>query len=349
MSIIRKSFYKGLNLGGWFSQCKEYTQENYNTFIVEEDFKQIKALGFDHVRVPFDYHLILEDDYKTYIESGFDHINRAISWCEKYGLNMVLDLHKAPGYSFDTKDDNQLFSDPALQEVAVDIWRTLARKYSGQYEQEIIFELLNEIVEPDSSRWNILATKMVKVIRENDCERTIMIGGNNYNSCGDLKYIPKFEDDKIVYTFHFYDPILFTHQKAYWAAKNMAYNQSLAYPGDYTNYEEFAKNYPQYYDEGLLEEGLNKEAIRKYLQPAVTFIEENDVPLYCGEYGVIALASLESRINWHRDFMSLLDELEIGSGCWSYKEMDFELIDDQGQPLSMELMNILNRTQVSKA
>ena len=346
MSIIRESFYKGLNLGGWFSQCKEYTQENYNTFIVEEDIKQISELGFYHVRVPFDYHLILEDDYKTYIESGFDHINRAIAWCQKYGLNMILDLHKAPGYSFDTKDDNQLFGDPKLLQVAVDIWRKVASEYKGLHEECLIFELLNEIVEPDSSRWNVLATKMVEVIRETDSQRYIMIGGNNYNSCGDMQYLPKFDDDKIVYTFHFYEPIHFTHQKAYWAAKNMAYNQNLEYPGEYINYQEFGRKYPQYYEEHLEEEGLNKEAIRKYLQPAVTFIEENNVPVYCGEYGVINLASLESRINWHRDFMSLLNEYEIGSGCWSYKEMDFELIDEEGKPLSMEFMNILNRTKV---
>ena len=344
MSIIRESFYQGLNLGGWLSQCKEYSQENYNTFIVEDDIKKIKELGFDHVRVPFDYHLILEDDYKTYIKSGIEHINRAMSWCEKYGLNMILDLHKAPGYSFDTKDDNQLFEDLALQEVAIDIWRMLAREYKGSYNNQVIFELLNEIVEPDSSRWNILATKMVKAIREIDQERYIMIGGNNYNSCNDLKHIPKYDDDKIVYTFHFYDPIYFTHQKAYWADSCVAYNQTLEYPGEYINLEEFAKNNPKYNTEGLAEEGLNKEALRKYLKPAATFLKENDVPLYCGEYGVIALASLESRINWHRDFMSLLDELEIGSGCWSYKEMDFELIDTEGKPLSMELINILNRS-----
>jgi len=346
MSIIKEGFYKGLNLGGWFSQCKEYTQENYNTFIVEKDFKQIKELGFDHVRVPFDYHLILEDDYKTYIQSGIEHLNRALGWCDKYGLNMILDLHKAPGYSFDSKDENQLFSDPALQEVAIDIWRLLAREYKGRFRNEVIFELLNEIVEPDSSRWNVLASKMVKAIREIDQERYIMIGGNNYNSCSDLQYIPKYDDDKIVYTFHFYEPFYFTHQKAYWSAKSVGYNQTLEYPGEYVNYDEFAKNYPQYYSTGLKEEGLNKEAMRKYLQPAATFLEENDVPLYCGEYGVIALAPLESRIRWHRDFMSLLDELEIGSGCWSYKEMDFELIDADEKPISMELMNILNRSEV---
>ena len=117
MSIIREKFYKGLNLGGWLSQCKEYSQEHYNTFILEADIQQIKELGFDHVRLPFDYHLILDDDYKTYDERGLNHIKRAIHWCEKYELNLILDLHKAPGYSFDTKNENQLFLEPKLQEI----------------------------------------------------------------------------------------------------------------------------------------------------------------------------------------------------------------------------------------
>lgn len=347
MSIIKENFYKGLNLGGWLSQCKAYTQDHYNSFIQESDFRQIKELGFDHVRVPFDYHLILNDTFDSYDQVGIDHIKRAISWCEKYDLNLILDLHKAPGYSFNTKNDNQLFEEPKLQEIAIDIWRMLAKTFKGQKSETMIFELLNEIVEPDSSRWNVLAAKMVAAIREVDENRYIMIGGNNYNSCGDLKHIPKYEDSRIVYTFHFYEPFLFTHQKASWSEQTVQYNQTLEYPGEYINLDEFVQRCPEYKGAiRLKEEGLNKEAIRKYLAPAKAFLEASPVPLYCGEYGTIALAPLESRINWHRDFMALLGELEIGSGCWSYKEMDFQLFHSDGKPVSMELINILNRTEV---
>lgn len=345
MNIIKDRFYKGLNLGGWFSQCKEYSQDHYHNFMSEEDIVKIKALGFDHVRVPFDYHLIMESESASdYLESGFRHLDRAVEWCRRHQLNVILDLHKAPGYSFDTKTANQLFEDPILQNKIVDIWTTITRHYKNVCGDEVMFELLNEIVEPDNSRWIPLATRLIDEMSAIDPKRYIMIGGNNYNSCGDLKYLPLFEDKRVVYTFHFYEPILFTHQKAYWYDRAMRYNQDLVYPGEYLNVDEFVATSPKDADlEDLEKEGLNKEAIRKYMTPAFEFIARTGQPLYCGEYGAIALADLDSRVNWHRDVMSLFDEYEIGSGCWSYKEMDFELIDDGGRPLSDELMRILAR------
>ena len=48
---------KGINIGGWLSQC-EPEIEHYETFISEADFKKIKDLGFDHVRIPVDYNLV---------------------------------------------------------------------------------------------------------------------------------------------------------------------------------------------------------------------------------------------------------------------------------------------------
>mgnify|MGYP002518831272 CR=1 FL=1 len=32
-----KGFMHGINLGGWLSQCSEYTQAHYNSFIKEDD------------------------------------------------------------------------------------------------------------------------------------------------------------------------------------------------------------------------------------------------------------------------------------------------------------------------
>ena len=38
-------YLKGVNLGGWLSQCgKNYTEEHYNTFITEKDIDE--ALEF---------------------------------------------------------------------------------------------------------------------------------------------------------------------------------------------------------------------------------------------------------------------------------------------------------------
>ena len=116
-----EGYQKGVNLGGWLSQCDD-TEETYSTFVVEEDIKIIKGWGMDHVRLPFDYELI-EDKDGNPVESGYGHIQDAIDWCGKYGLNMVLDLHKTMGYSFDDAfGERGFFDSEALQERFYKLW-----------------------------------------------------------------------------------------------------------------------------------------------------------------------------------------------------------------------------------
>ena len=64
-----RGFQRGINLGGWFSQC-DNSVETYENFIRKEDFRTISEWGLDHVRIPVDYNLV-EDDEGRYKESGF--------------------------------------------------------------------------------------------------------------------------------------------------------------------------------------------------------------------------------------------------------------------------------------
>jgi len=129
------------------------------------------------------------------------------------------------------------------------------------------FLLLNEVVEPDSTRWNKLMLECVKAIREIDSTRWLYIGGNNYNSPDELKNLADIDDDYIVYNFHFYNPFFFTHQKAHWSESAMAYNRTVKYPGQYEGIEEFVKNNPKYsFMMELNNLKLNKELLRKDLK-----------------------------------------------------------------------------------
>ena len=95
-----KGFYRGVNLGGWISQFAKYDKEHFATFITEKDIENIASLGFDHVHVPVDYNVI-QDEEGNIIEEGFGYLESCRQWCEKYNLNMLIDLHECFGYSFD--------------------------------------------------------------------------------------------------------------------------------------------------------------------------------------------------------------------------------------------------------
>lgn len=139
-------YQKGINLGGWLSQCV-YEKEHYDTFIVEEDLKRIASWGLDHVRVPIDYE-VLETEDGAMIEEGYQYLDACLQWCKKYRLNMIIDLHKTKGYSFNELD-NTLFDQEDLKVRFLNLWVTIAKRY-GKEEQCVAFELLNEVANQDS-------------------------------------------------------------------------------------------------------------------------------------------------------------------------------------------------------
>lgn len=336
-------FMAGVNLGGWISQYKKPDKKHFNTFIKEEDIIQIASWGMDHVRLPIDY-TVLEDDERpySYKEEGFEYIDRCIGWCEKHGLNIILDLHRTAGYAFHSLSENRLFESEELKNRFISLWKEFARRYKD-HRDNVVFELLNEVVEYDSSRWNLLSRRAVEAIREIDKNRIIIIGGNNYNSIWELKYLDRLEDKRLVYTFHFYTPLIFTHQRASWMPEMKELDFIVPYPSGRKEYEIYLKK-PEYLrDRVEFSETTDKDYLASCLKPALEFMEDREVLLYCGEYGVINKAPAESSLNWHRDLSSLLREYGIGRAVWTYKLMDFPLVDEASSIINPELIRIVSK------
>ncbi|HNT24352.1 MAG TPA: cellulase family glycosylhydrolase [Anaerolineales bacterium] len=353
-------YQTGVNLGGWLSQYSPQLTEaerlaHFKTFIQRADIEQIASWGMDHVRLPVDYST-LEDDASpgVYKENGLAFVDQCIEWCRAAGLAVILDLHKAPGFAFDDLQSASLFQEPALQERLLNLWDALARRYQGQASY-LAFEPLNEIVLPDSGPWNALMPKIVQRIRTSNPSRIIVVGGNRYNSASELINLKLLDDPNLLYTFHCYAPHIFTHQKAPWVPAIFTYNQVLEYPGECTNLAEFldSPQAAQFTNEELdfllrtyLGQPLDKASIRAALQPALDFRQHSGHAVYCGEFGVIDQAPVASNLRWHQDFTDLMLEADIGHAVWSYKQMDFGLVDADSKVVHPELVKIVSRRAV---
>ncbi len=334
-------FNSGVNLGGWLSQYPTYSEAHLQTFITEKDFAQLASWKLDHLRLPIDYPVIENN------EVGLGYLDQALSWAKKYDLNVIIDLHHAPGFVFHSPQNSKLFTDPAYEERYLKLWQMLTTRYASEGDY-LIFELLNEVVLPNSTPWNKLSQKAVSTIRKIDAQRKIIIGSNNYGSLHHLQELEITDTPNLIYTFHFYEPMYFTHQKASWMP---SLHESFNYPGTPDELEAIIKTISESNPElvttnilGLekyLGKRLDYHILEEELAPAVEFLAKTGKPLYCGEYGVIDQASLESRINWHSDLAAIFRELKIGRACWTYKGMNFSLIDQHGNPLSEALIKSL--------
>jgi aryl-phospho-beta-D-glucosidase BglC (GH1 family) len=316
--LKEKGFYKGINFGGWLSQCN-YEKEHLDTFITEKDFADAASWGIDHIRIPFDYNII-EKDCGIFIEDGFAYIDNAVELCKKYKLNLILDLHKTAGFSFDYygEDESGFFDSIKYQERFYCLWEEMAKRY-GKYSDFVAFELLNEVTDAEFiDSWNRIIRTCIPRIRKFAPDTLILVGSYHNNSADTVQYLEAPFDDKVIYNMHCYEPLKFTHQGAYWT--------------DAINPDERMKFEDSVCSEEYFEE-LFSTAIKK--------AEEYGAELYCGEYGVIDVVGAEDTIKWYKTINSVFEKHGIGRAAWSYKKMDFGLSDERLDSVRDELIKLL--------
>ena len=313
-----KGFYKGVDLGGWLSQC-DYSEDRLNNFITEPDFEKIASWGLDHVRLPIDYN-ILENEDGSYKEDGFQRIERALALAEKYGLNVVIDLHKTAGFSFDFgEQESGFFENEKYQERFYCLWEELA-KHFGNRPDQAAFELLNEVTDPKViDVWNRIIRECISRIRVYAPDTLILVGSYWNNSPEAIKDLEKPYDDKVIYNFHCYAPLEFTHQGAPWA-------------------REIIDQDARYRFEDL---DITPELFEKLFLPAIERAKSFGTTVYCGEYGVIDRVAPEDVLKWYKVINSVFEKHNIARAAWSYKEMDFGLSDSRMDSVREELIKYL--------
>ena len=339
-----EGFTKGVNLGGWFSQC-DYTEERYENFIRPEDFAVIRSWGADHVRVPVDYNL-LEDEAGSPKASGYAHLQRAIDCCRENGLNMVLDLHKTPGFSFDPDEgEGGFFDSERFQQRFYRLWESLAERF-GKYGHMLAFELLNEVTEKDfMPAWNRISRECIRRIRVFAPTVTILVGGYWHNSALSVKDIAPPCDEHIVYNFHCYEPLIFTHQGASWMSPPMDTAFRIPVTASFGELAEAGRRMLNGTCAGVdaypPETTLTAAYFEDFFSEAVEAAERNGAALYCGEYGVIDRVPPEQALAWYRLIHEAFEKCGIGRAAWSYRRMDFGLSDRRMDAVRPELIRYL--------
>ncbi len=341
-----EGFQKGVNLGGWISQFDKYDIEHFDTFITEDDIQYIAKLGFDHVRVPVDYN-VLETEEGTPLEGGFQYLKNCHQWCLKYDLHMLIDLHECFGYSFDPlkkdMDRKKFFYDDQLQARFFNLWKRIAQTFKDA-PNSVAFEPLNEVVLSEVvDAWNIVVKKYIQVIRDICPDHYIVIGGVCYNNVMSVPLLEKQDDDKIIYNFHCYEPMIFTHQGAYWV-ENMPSDFRIGYPKSVEEYRKYSKEITKDLGGAIFSDHakeMGEDFFINIFRPAIEKAQEDDVALYCGEYGVIDLADNEDKIRWLKDIHGAFKAYGIGRALWNYKEKDFGFVDEKFASIKEDFIECL--------
>ncbi len=309
-------FYRGVDLGGWFSQC-DYSADRMDHFISEKDFAIIAGWGLDHVRIPVDYN-VMETDEGEWKADGFRRIGNALRWAEKNGLRVVLDLHKTAGFSFDAGEKEEgFFTNESCQQRFYRLWEEMAKNFTDP--DRVAFELLNEVTDASFiTAWNRIAGECIRHIRKIAPESLILVGSYHNNAPDAVKDLDAPADQKVVFNFHCYDPLPFTHQGAYWVPW-LDQNARISFE----------------------EAGMDGEFFERAFASAIETASKHKTALYCGEYGVIDKATPEDTVRWYELIHSTFEKHEIARSAWSYRQMDFGISDERLDGVRSRLLTLL--------
>lgn len=333
------SVKRGVNISHWLSQSKRRGKER-ELFFQEKDVTFIKAQGFDHIRIPIDEEQMWDEAGKKE-KAAFALLHNGIKWASNHGMRVVVDLHILRSHHFN-EAEKPLWTDENEQEKFFQCWRDLSEELIQYPNSLVAYELMNEPVADDPEDWNKLVEKCLKVVRENEPERTVVIGSNLWQSVHTFEDLKIPENDKnILLSFHFYIPFIITHYRTSWTDLK-DYDGPVKYPGLTVEDKNLEGLTGQLYERIKNEQKFYTiDSLDALMQLPIKKAKAYDLPLYCGEWGCYMLTPEASRLQWYKDVKACLEKNNIGWANWDYKGRGFGIVDKDGKPRKKLIKAIL--------
>jgi len=169
-------------------RAAEFWRGFRDRFVARADIERMAQYGFDHVRLPINWRVVMHDDGELRAD-GFARIDDLIGWCADAGMWVLLDLHGAPGGQTGTNIDDsmgrpELFMDERYVEMTERLWVAIAERYRDE-PTVLGYDLLNE---PLPNEWQdrfpeelvALYRRLTAAIRSVDDRHLLMYEGSHW-------------------------------------------------------------------------------------------------------------------------------------------------------------------------
>jgi len=326
---------RGVNLSHWFSQTR--LSDFPPLAATAEDMKLIRSLGLDHIRLPVDPVRLWEFPGDGPLNADtLQQMDDAIRLALDHGLNVVVDMHPRPDFK------GKLENDPEFFNSFLKFWTVLAAHLTQYDTGRLALEILNEPIVEDPLKWQAMAGELHGAIRKAAPKHTIIIGGGEWSNVAALRRLVPPADPNLVYTFHFYDPHLFTHQGAKWGSPEWVLLKGIPYPLSAQRGAEILEGVSDESAREALQEHIaeqwDAEKINGQISGVASWAQEHGVTIWCGEFGVYRpYANSVDRARYLRDVRATLDRHGIGWALWDYQG-SFSLVEKEepGAPAKVD-------------
>lgn len=194
------------------------------------------------------------------------------------GLMVIVDAHPRDAYRA------RYFASAVEQQRFAAMWREIIQVTARD---GVFFELMNE---PGNAAWWPIQGRLLAQLRTLTAA-PLIANGDNSGSLPDLIRHAPYKIPRVIYNFHFYNPMTYTHQGAPWDAKYRALHD-IPYAGD----------------------ALDRAKTGAQIAAAAAWRDLYRVPLTCDEYGAWAAAPSRERYLW--DVSAALDSAGISRTLW---------------------------------
>ncbi len=328
------TFKRGVNIANWLSQ-NDATHPYAAPWFTEADVAWIKAQGFDHLRFAIDTRIWFKAD-GTLDEAKVAPFDQALSWVRRHQLGAILDVHFLEGADFNwgPHSDIRLYTDPALLDRAAAVWRVLATRYAKAGD-DLRFEILNEPKAPENAQLNRFNARMLAAIRESNPTRVVYFPVNRWNTIPNIVDLElPANDPNVAVTVHFYEPLVFTHQRAPWIypAEIAARSPAIIFPGvvpDLRDTMEKVRPLDPGSGQMLSVENDITPKFNQLAEWAKTKGAGREILL--GEFGVYKLVPADSAIRWIRAVRQACERNGFGWTVWDYCN-DLPIRNRDGSP-----------------
>jgi endoglucanase len=183
------------------------TEGAWGMTLEESFFEAVKQGGFTGIRLPikFSSHALTVAPF-TIDKPFLDRVDWAVAQATSRGLAIIVDMHHY---------DELMTAPAANKDRFLSLWQQIATHYKDA-PNNVFFEIHNEPNSNIEPLWNEYSSAALKVIRETNPTRAVIVGPNGWNSAWRLPELKLPDDQNLIVTFHNYEPFTFTHQGAEW-------------------------------------------------------------------------------------------------------------------------------------
>ncbi len=315
---VLQALQRGVNLSIWFTYRGQPGIEPARWYPDAADWQLIKALGLTHVRVQFDP-VYFRDPLKPgkLQAARLKELRQALAPAFQHGLLVVLAAEP------EALEKIRLVRDEAGRAELAAFWGAFAKSLRGIAPRQLVFELLNEPTTADAASNRALMEQLVSAVRAVAPRHTLVVEGHAYSGIDELRAIEPLGADNLIYSFHFYESHIFTHQGAFWGWPLFQKFKGVPYPSSpealtplVDAAEDDAK--PPLRDYG--EQRWNQARIEARLDMARDWAQAQGLPVWCGEFGASRLgeAPAEARRQWLADVRSALETRQLPWTLFDY-------------------------------